>query len=125
MDEDFFTADTKFRVLLDFGVAATDWRGAAHPSLQRLALGAAGLAALAIGGAWWVGRKLTRAHRSLEATAKALGEGRPIAPPRTSLEEANVLGEALAAASRSIAFQFDELTRTNVELEGGVEAPHA
>ena len=86
-------------------------------SLQILALAAAALTAMAVGGGWWVGRSLTGAHRSLVASAEAVGQGRPIAPPKTYLHEANLVGEALAAASRSISSQAVEMQRANRELE--------
>lgn len=90
--------------------------------LQGLALLATGLAVLAGTGAWWFGRKLTRAHDSLLAAARLLGEGRAIAPPTTSLREVNLVGQALATASRAIVQQADELQWANQALEERVAA---
>ena len=91
-------------------------------SLQGLALVGVGLAVLAGAGAWWFGRKLTRAHDSLIAAARLLGEGQVIAAPTTSLREVNLVGQALASASRAIAGQADELKWTNQALEARVAA---
>ncbi len=86
-------------------------------SLQILALVAGGLAALAMGGAWWIGRRLTRAHGALAAAAQALGHGLPVPPPNTGLREANMVGDAMAVASLSIAHQSSELALANQQLE--------
>jgi signal transduction histidine kinase/CheY-like chemotaxis protein/HPt (histidine-containing phosphotransfer) domain-containing protein len=89
-------------------------------SLETLAILAAGLAGLAMLGAGWVGAKLTRAHTSLVTAAEALGKGCVIAAPDTRLHETNLVGTALAAASRSIAVEAGELLRANQALEGRV-----
>lgn len=91
-------------------------------SLWTLAVAAACLAALAIGGGWWIGRRMTRAHQALLAAAAAMGKGQMVVPTKTALFEANLVGQALAAASRSIARQAGELQQANQELEERVQS---
>lgn len=91
-------------------------------SLSLLALIGAALLLLATASACWIGRRLTRAHGALVLAAQAIGEGRQIPAFVTPLKEANLVGAALADASRSIMIQATELQRTNQALEGRVLA---
>ncbi|MFC0386485.1 ATP-binding protein [Muricoccus vinaceus] len=90
-------------------------------SLRMFAASALGLAGVAVLGAWWIGRRLTHAHKELVGAAVAIGEGRTVSPPVTQIHEVNLVGQILAAASRSIASHAEETRLVQRQLEVRVE----
>lgn len=75
-----------------------------------LALGLAGLTAMvSLAAALLAGRVIAGPMRELLRGARWLGEGRPVRFPRTHMREANVVGNALAEASRSITAREQDL----------------
>jgi protein-histidine pros-kinase len=85
-----------------------------------LALGAV-VALGALGSAAFMSRKLTLTFSSLSTAARRMGEGERVSAPRSSLQEANEIGEALAHASRKLCEHAQTLERANQDLENRVE----
>ena len=69
-----------------------------------LMIGLAGASALAFSilGAYLIGRSFTAATARLTHQARALGEGRTVAPFRTRMSDLGLVGDALASASAAI-----------------------
>jgi len=84
-----------------------------------LALAGVTLALLLVGWAvvLWVSRTLTRSHRVLVESARALGAGLALEPIHTPLREVNTVGEALVKASAALKGQALALLALNEGLE--------
>ena len=67
-----------------------------------------------------IGRRMLAAQRLLAQSAQALGEGEIVAPPHTSIREANEVGAALAAASTKLREQARALQAAKQDLESRV-----
>lgn len=86
-------------------------------SLTLLASVGFGLALFASTCAYWIGRRLTRAQGALVGAAKAIGQGQAVTSFVTPLTEANLVGNALVEASRTLGEHANALWQTNQDLE--------
>ncbi len=86
-------------------------------SLILLAAFALGLGVIAIVFSFLIVRRVIRSQQQITDAAHALGEGVLVQAPHTPVIEANVIGEALADASRKLNEQADALIEANHDLE--------
>lgn len=93
-----------------------------------LALGGVLALLLSLAAAIWFGTRAGRAMKQLADSAAAVGSSRPAAPLTTPVREINLVGSALAGASRDLAAREMErrqaeaaLTRLNESLEAAIE----
>ncbi|HEX8416912.1 MAG TPA: histidine kinase dimerization/phospho-acceptor domain-containing protein, partial [Methylobacterium sp.] len=85
-------------------------------------LGGLALVLLCVGGtvAWSYGRRVASAAANLTAAAEAIGRGAPVAVPPAYIREANLIGDALASASRTLAEQRAAIAEAQARLESRV-----
>ena len=88
-----------------------------------IALGTSlGLAALGIGGALWLGRRISGPMRALEAAAGQLSEGREVTFAPGANAEANRVGGALSEASLALRARERELVASHARHKNLFEA---
>lgn len=85
-------------------------------------LGILAVVLVCLGGAiaWSYGRRAAAAAANLTAAAEAIGRGAPVAVQPTFIREANLIGDALAAASRLLAEQRGTIAEAQARLEDRV-----
>ncbi|GJE19578.1 ATP-binding protein [Methylobacterium marchantiae] len=86
-------------------------------SLKLLASVGFCLALFATTCAYWIGRRLTRAQGALVGAAKVIGQGQLVTSFVTPWTEANIVGNALVEASRTLGGHASALWQTNQDLE--------
>lgn len=89
-----------------------EFAGRMPQAVQRVAIAALLLLALAMAGAVWVSRRIERPIRALKRLAQDLQAGRPIATSSTGMAESDEVAEALAGAGREMASSRAELERS-------------
>ncbi len=86
-----------------------EFAGRMPRAVQRVAVGALVLLALAVAGAIWVSRRIEQPIRSLKRLAQELQAGRPVDTQSTGMAESDEVAEALVAAGHSMASARAEL----------------
>ena len=95
--------------------------------------GGAGVLALSLALAWWVGRGIRRPVDALRAAAAALGSGKPIGPLNGGVRELDQVGDALRSAAVAlsrhreqlesmVAERTQELAAANQRLQAEIDA---
>ncbi|MDR7268638.1 signal transduction histidine kinase/ActR/RegA family two-component response regulator [Pelomonas saccharophila] len=92
-----------------------EFAGRMPQAVQRVAVGALVLLALAMAGAVWVSRRIERPMRSLKRLAQDLQAGRPVEARPTGMAESDEVAEALVSAGRSMTSARAELERSVAE----------
>ncbi|WP_457390184.1 ATP-binding protein [Roseateles sp. P5_E1] len=88
-----------------------EFAGRVPQAVQRVAVGALALLALAMAGAIWVSRRIERPIGALKRLAQDLQAGRPVQAAPTGMAECDEVAEALASAARDM-----ETSRAELEL---------
>ncbi|HEY8877439.1 MAG TPA: ATP-binding protein [Roseateles sp.] len=88
------------------------YAGRIPQAVQRIAVGALLLLALAMAGAVWVSRRIERPLRALKRLAHDLQGGRPVEARPTGMAESDEVADALVSASREIASGRADLERS-------------
>lgn len=89
-----------------------EFAGRMPQAVQRVAVGALLLLALAMAGAIWMSRRIERPIRSLKRLAQDLQAGRPVEARATGMAESDEVAEALVSAGHSMASARAELERS-------------
>ncbi len=92
-----------------------EYAGRMPQAVQRVAVGALVLLALAMAGAIWVSRRIERPVRSLKSLAEDLQTGRPVKAEPTGMAEADDVASALVSAGHSMASARADLERSVAE----------
>jgi signal transduction histidine kinase/CheY-like chemotaxis protein len=91
------------------GVPRDQFGSSLRQSVLEVAIGTLALLALAVGGALWLARRITRPVYALRAQARQLENGEVVEARRTGGAECDEVSAALADASRKIARSREEL----------------
>jgi len=111
----FFSKSASYGWAYVIGVPREAFGSSLRQSVVQVAVGTIALLALAVGGALWLARRITRPVYALRAQARSLEHGEVVDPLKTGGLECDEVSAALADASRKIA-------QGRVDLEERVDA---
>ncbi|HUP09422.1 MAG TPA: response regulator [Caldimonas sp.] len=111
----FFSKSESYGWAYAIAVPRDAFGSSLRQSVVQVAVGTLAMLALAVGGALWLARRITRPVYALRAQARSLENGEVVEPLKTGGLECDEVSAALADASRKIA-------RARVELEERVDA---
>ncbi|HJW27444.1 MAG TPA: response regulator [Rhodocyclaceae bacterium] len=107
------------------GISREKLGAALTRTLSLLALGVAGLFAVGLALAWFVGAKISRSIRALVAPALSLGAGEPVALPSVEVKEAAEVAAAMGEAGRLLAERTAALNEREIQLSLFIEGAPA